>query len=109
MKHAGRSLRCSWLWPSSCGGCCLPAAAADAVFPIASRLGPRAAARAEARHELPGFEDDQNDVFVRLIALPGQAFAEIEKTMTNEALKKQGMTVEKRETLTLAEAATPSW
>jgi hypothetical protein len=33
--------------------------------------------------------------------LPGEAFAEIEKTMTNDALKKQGMTVEKRESLPL--------
>lgn len=49
----------------------------------------------------PGFENADKTAFVRLIALPGQAFAEIEKTMTNEAIKKQGMTVEKRETLKL--------
>jgi hypothetical protein len=41
-------------------------------------------------------------VFARLVALPGNAFPEIEKTMTNDALKKQGMTVEKRESLPLA-------
>ena len=52
---------------------------------------------ASARHRFPGFEDQQNGVFVRLVALPAEAFSEIEKTMTNEALKKQGMTVEKRE------------
>jgi hypothetical protein len=50
----------------------------------------------------PGFEDQANNVFIRLIALPDKAYAEIEKTMTNEALKKQGMTVEKREHVTLA-------
>ena len=49
----------------------------------------------------PGFEDEQKNAFIRLIALPAAAFAEIEKTMTNDAMKKQGMTVEKRETLKL--------
>jgi hypothetical protein len=49
----------------------------------------------------PGFEDRQNGVFIRLVALPAEAFAEIEKTMTNDALKKQGMTVEKRESMPL--------
>src|SRR4029078_2581750 len=45
--------------------------------------------------------DHDNDVFVRLVVLPAGAFGEIEKTMTNEALRKQGMTVEKRENLPL--------
>ena len=38
---------------------------------------------------------------MRLVALPAEAFSEIEKTMTNDALKKQGMTVEKRESMPL--------
>ena len=54
-----------------------------------------------SRTSFPGFEDDQKNAFIRLIALPAQAYAEIEKTMTNDAMKKQGMTVEKRETLKL--------
>jgi len=55
----------------------------------------------EAATAFPGFEDNGKTTFIRLIALPKQAFAEIDKTMTNEALKKQGMIVEKRETLKL--------
>jgi hypothetical protein len=55
-----------------------------------------------ASASFPGFEDPDNNVFVRLVALPANAYAEIEKTMTNEALRKQGMTVDKRESLTLA-------
>lgn len=84
-----------WLAP-------FPAQAADAVFPIASRIGLIPPDGLTVAKSFPGFEDQTNGVFVRLVALPGQAFSEIEKTMTNDALKKQGMTVEKRETLKLA-------
>jgi hypothetical protein len=79
----------------------LPAAAADAVFPIGSRLGFVPPADLKPATTYPGFEDEQKGVFARLVALPGNAFAEIEKTMTNDALKKQGMAVEKRESLPL--------
>jgi hypothetical protein len=79
----------------------MPAAAADAVFPIGSRLGLVPAPELKPATSFPGFENEQKAVFIRLIALPGEAFAEIEKTMTNDALKKQGMTVEKRESLPL--------
>jgi len=79
----------------------MPAAAADAVFPPGSRLGLVPAPGLEAAAAFPGFEDAQHGVFVRLVALPGGAFDTIEKTMTNEALKKEGMTVEKRESLPL--------
>jgi hypothetical protein len=79
----------------------LPAGAADAVFPVGSRLGLVPLPGLQPTTGYPGFEDPQNSVFVRLIALPAEAFAEIEKTMTNDALKKQGMTVEKRESVPL--------
>ena len=78
-----------------------PAAAADAVFPIGSRLGFVPPTELKPATTFPGFENEQKGVFIRLIALPGNAFSEIEKTMTNEALKKEGMTVEKRESLPL--------
>jgi hypothetical protein len=78
-----------------------PAAAAEAVFPLASRIGLVPPDGLKSSGSFPGFGDEQNDVYVRLIALPAEAFAEIEKTMTDDALKKQGMTVEKRESLTL--------
>src|SRR4051812_3051658 len=79
----------------------MSATAADAVFPTASRLGLVPPAGLEAATTFPGFEDNGKTAFIRLIALPQQAFAEIDKTMTNEALKKQGMIVEKREALKL--------
>jgi len=80
----------------------LPAFAADAVFPIASRIGLVPPDGLKASSTFIGFEDPTNNVFARVVALPGDAFSEIEKTMTNDALKKQGMTVEKRDTLKLA-------
>ena len=78
-----------------------PAAASEAVFPLASRLGMVPPAGMMASTSFAGFEDAQNNVFVRLVTLPGAAFGQLNKTMTNDALKKQGMTVEKRETMTL--------
>jgi hypothetical protein len=79
----------------------LPAIAADAVFPMASRLGLVPPAGFKASTKFMGFEDRENSAFIRLIALPQQAFAEIEKTLNDEALAKQGMNVEKREPLSL--------
>ena len=79
----------------------MPAAAADAVFPISSRLGLVPPPGLKPATAFPGFEDPEHGVFIRLVALPGIAFAEIEKTMTNDALKKQGLTVDKRETLSI--------
>src|SRR3954471_25016964 len=75
--------------------------AADAIFPVASRIGMVPPEGLKPATGFPGFEDQAANVFVRLIALPGAAYAEIEKTMTNDGLKKQGMTVDKREQLAL--------
>jgi len=79
-----------------------PATAADAVFPIGSRLGFVPPNDLKPATTFSGFENEQKGVFARLVALPGNAFPEIEKTMTNDALKKQGLTVEKRESLPLS-------
>ena len=70
-------------------------------FPDRVAAWPGAAVPAPGAKTFSGFEDERNGVFVRLVALPPSAFATIEKTMTNEAMRKQGMAVEKRETLKL--------
>ena len=75
---------------------------AEVVFPLGSRIGLIPPAGLNVATSLSGFEDRQNNVFVRLVALPGQAFAEIEKTMTSDVLKKQGLAIERRETVALA-------
>jgi hypothetical protein len=74
---------------------------AEPVYPTASLLGLEPPPGMEPSKSFPGFEDTENNVFIRLVALPGNAFAEIEKTLTKDALRKQGMTVEKREALKL--------
>ncbi len=80
----------------------LPARAADPLFPLGSRLGLAPPPGIALSPTFPGFEDQLNHVYIRIVAMPDKAFAEIERTMTNDALKKQGMTVEKREPFPLA-------
>jgi hypothetical protein len=93
-----------WLAVAAClvMAALLPANAADPVFPIGSRLGLVPPPGLTPATTFAGFQDPHNKVFIRLVALPAEAFSEIEKTMTNDALKKQGMTVEKRESMSLA-------
>src|SRR5262245_39627927 len=79
----------------------VPAAAAEPTFPLGSQIGMVPPSGLVASSRFPGFEDPDNNVFIRLIALPGKAYGEIEKTMTNEALRKQGMMVERRENLAM--------
>ena len=79
-----------------------PAAAADVVFPLGSRIGLVPPPGLKASTAFPGFEDRNNAIYIRLIALPGKAFGEIEMTMTSDALRKQGMAIEKRENFAVA-------
>jgi hypothetical protein len=54
-----------------------------------------------ASHAFFGFEDRENSVAIIVVALPAEAYAEIDKTTNAETLKKQGVTFEKREELPL--------
>lgn len=86
----------------ACGAAAVtPAHAAEPTFPVASQIGMVPPPGLSASASFPGFEDPDHNVFVRLVLLPGNAYADIEKTMTSAALRKQGMTVEKRENLAL--------
>jgi hypothetical protein len=49
-----------------------------------------------------GFEDPENNVVIVLVALPGPAYADLDKTVTADALKRQGVALESRERLTLS-------
>jgi hypothetical protein len=71
-------------------------------FPPGSRLGISPPQGMSPATSFPGFEDTANNAFLRLIEMPEAAFAEIEKTLSAEALAKQGMTLDKRETVKLA-------
>jgi hypothetical protein len=78
-----------------------PAWAADVKFPTGSRVGIAPPPAMTASQSFFGFEDRDNSVAIIIVALPAEAYAEIEKTTNAETLKKQGVIFEKREELTL--------
>ncbi len=80
----------------------LPANAAEPVFPTGSRVGLVPPPGMIASKTFPGFVDADNKAAILITAMPGSAYAEMEKTFAADALKKQGISVEKRETLQLA-------
>lgn len=80
-----------------------PGFAADAVFPTGSKLGLVPPAGLVPSETFRGFEDRTNSTAILLVEMPVQAYRDVEKAMTTPALKKQGVTVDKRETVSLAE------
>ena len=77
------------------------APAEEPQFPIASRLGLTPPPGMTVSSSFQGFEDTSNNTYIRLVAMPEAAYAEIEKSMTAQAMKKQNITVERREPFTL--------
>lgn len=74
-----------------------PARATDPVFPIGSRVGlvpPPGMVAAEAFN---GFVDLAKDAAILIATVPAAAYAQIEKSMDIEAMKKQGINLERRE------------
>jgi hypothetical protein len=80
----------------------LPASAADPVFPVGSRMGFVPPPGFVASKRFPGFENPDARSSIVMATLPPHAYADLEASMSAEALKKQGITEDKRETLTLA-------
>jgi hypothetical protein len=75
-----------------------PAArAADPIFPIASRVGLVPPAGMVLSKSFVGFEDVAKDSAILIAAQPAAAFPEIEKSLATDELKKNGITVDKRE------------
>ena len=79
----------------------VPAWAADASFPLGSRIGLVAPGAMTPSKTLRGFEDRDTKASMLILEIPPQASAEVEKQMTPAALTSQGMTEEQRETVTL--------
>jgi hypothetical protein len=79
----------------------VPGHAADAVFPLASHIGLVAPASMTPSQTFRGFEDRAASASILILEIPPQAFPGVEKQLTAEALKKEGMVEEKRETVTL--------
>jgi hypothetical protein len=78
-----------------------PARAADVKFPTGSRVGIAPPPGMMASQSFFGFEDRDNSVAIIIVALPAEAYSEIDKTTNAETLKKQGVIFEKREELSL--------
>ncbi len=75
--------------------------AAEVAYPPGSRIGLVPAAGMVTSRNFFGFEDADSNVAVILVSLPGDAYAELNRTVTADALKKQGMTLESRETISV--------
>jgi hypothetical protein len=76
--------------------------AADVVYPSGSRVGIAPPPGMTASHAFFGFEDRSNSVAIIMVALPAEAYAEIEKTTNADTLQKQGVTFEQREELSFS-------
>jgi hypothetical protein len=78
-----------------------PSHAAEPTFPTGSLVGFVPPPGFVASKRFPGFENTDNGGSIVLFNLPPQAYPDIEKSMTAEAFKAQGITEEKRENLML--------
>ena len=78
-----------------------PALAADAVFPLASHIGLVVPATMKPSQTFRGFEDRDAGASIVILEIPPQAVAGVEKQLSPEALKKEGMAEDKRETVTV--------
>jgi hypothetical protein len=78
-----------------------PAGADEVVYPPGSRVGLVPPPGMVPSQNFIGFEDRANNVAVIMAGLPVEAYADLAKSVTAPMLKKQGVTLESRETLTL--------
>jgi len=79
----------------------MPVRAADPIFPPGSRVGLVPPAGMVTSDTFVGFADAAKDAAILIAALPAAAYAQIEKTMDIEALRKQGISLDKREPMQL--------
>jgi len=76
--------------------------AADLVYPPGSRLGLVPPAGMTTSTNFFGFEDPNTNAAIILVSLPVQAYAELERSVSADVLKREGVTLEKRETISLS-------
>jgi hypothetical protein len=75
------------------------AAAADAIFPAGSRLGLVPPAGMVPSRTFQGFEEPGTKATILLTMLPANAYEQLAKTMVPEAMKKEGIEVERRDAI----------
>ena len=79
-----------------------PLRAAEATYPPGSRIGLVPPSGMVTSQSFFGYEDASNSVAVVLVALPVEAYGDLDKSVNAEALKRQGVTLETREAMPLA-------
>jgi hypothetical protein len=79
-----------------------PARTEEVIFPLGSRVGLVPPPGMVVSKTFDGFADPAKDAAILITVLPAEAFAQIEKVLDTDALKKQGVTVEKREPVQLS-------
>src|SRR5438477_6168630 len=79
-----------------------PAAAGEATYPPGSRIGLAPPPGMVTSKSFFGYEDPENNAAIVLLALPPQAYADLDKSVTADALKRQGVKFETREALPLS-------
>ena len=83
-------------------GGAVPAAAADPTYPPGSRIGLAPPPGMVTSKNFFGYEDAENNAAIVLLALPPQAYADLDKSVTADALKQQGLTFEAREEMPIS-------
>jgi hypothetical protein len=78
-----------------------PARAGDPVFPTGSRLGLVPPSGMVASRNFVGFEDPEHHAAILLTTLPAPAYGEIDKSMSPENMKKDGIDVDRRDAIEL--------
>ena len=78
-----------------------PARAEDVIFPPGSRVGLAPPPGMVASKTFDGFADPAKDAAILITVLPAEAYGQIEKVLDSDALKRQGVTVDKREPIQL--------
>jgi len=79
----------------------IPARAADPIFPAGSRIGLVPPAGMVPSTMFMGFEDRDKHAAILLATFPADVFDQLDKSMLPEALKKQGIDIDKREPIQL--------
>jgi hypothetical protein len=77
-------------------------AAADVIFPTGSRLGLVPPAGMVPSRTFQGFEEPGTKAAILLSTLPANAYDQLAKSMVPEAMKKEGIEVERREPVELS-------
>jgi hypothetical protein len=76
--------------------------AAEVEFPPGSRIGLAPPAGLVTSRNFFGFEDPDNNVAIIMVSLPAEAYADLEKSANADQLRRQGVTFETREALSMS-------